>query len=127
MIQEQDTANKIIEALDYGTAHLDAGTAERLAVARRHAISSMATPARGAHAVTVVAGAGRFIVDHIHGHRTWGAVLLLLAAILTFFALQHNSINTPVEGDALLLASELPPEAYVDKGFDAWLEHSSQL
>jgi hypothetical protein len=51
----------------------------------------------------------------------------LLAAILTFFALQHNAINTPVDGDALLLASELPPEAYVDKGFDAWLEHSSQL
>lgn len=127
MIQEQDTAEKIIEALEYGTARLDSDTVDRLATARKRAISSMATAVRGAHAETVLAGAGRFIVDHIQGHRTWGAVLLLLAAILTFFALQHNAINTPVEGDALLLASELPPEAYVDKGFDAWLEHSSQL
>jgi len=27
----------------------------------------------------------------------------------------------------LLLASELPPEAYADKEFVAWLEHSSRL
>jgi hypothetical protein len=127
MIQEQDTAKKIIDALKYGTAHLDASTVGKLAAARKHAISSMKAHTRGTHAETVVAGAGRFIVDHIHGHRTWGAALLLLAAILAFLALQHNSMNAPVEGDALLLASELPPEAYVDKGFDAWLEHSSQL
>jgi Protein of unknown function (DUF3619) len=127
MIQEQDTAKKIIEALDYGIVHLDASTAERLTDARKHAISSMATPAHGANAETVLASAGRFIVDHIYNHRMWGAVLLLLATILTFLSLQHNYINPPVEGDAWLLASELPPEAYVDKGFDAWLEHSSQL
>jgi hypothetical protein len=127
MIQEQDTAKKIIDTLEYGTAHLDAGILGRLAAAREHAISSLTAPARSARAEAVIAGAGRFIVDHIHSQRAWGAVLLLLAAILTFFVLQHNSINVPVEGDALLLASELPPEAYVDKGFDAWLEHSSQL
>jgi hypothetical protein len=51
--------------------------------------------------------------------------LVVSAALLVFVTLQHNYFE-PVEADALLLASDLPPEAYVDKGFDAWLANTSR-
>jgi hypothetical protein len=43
--------------------------------------------------------------------------------LLTFFAVQQlGSTNNLENSDAFLLASDLPPEAYADKGFDAWIE-----
>ena len=52
---------------------------------------------------------------------------LTVVAVLTFLVLQPYNTSEPIETDAMLLASDLPPEAYVDKGFDAWLANSSQL
>lgn len=128
MTQEQNTAKKITEALDRGVAELDAITIDKLAAARKQAVSVMVQPASVAHLEPAHAGVGQFIIEHMHGQRAWTAMaLLLVAGLLVFAVLQQNSINEPVEADALLLASELPPEAYIDKGFDAWLENSSQL
>lgn len=126
MTREQDTAKKIIEVLDYGTTQLDNSTAGKLAEARERALAAMARPAHVAHAETSVAGFGHFIAEHMHGPRAWMPMVLVAAALLIFVMLQQNSSREPVEGDALLLASDLPPEAYVDKGFDAWLENSSR-
>lgn len=127
MTREQDTARKIIEVLDYGASELDDGTMAKLAEARKQALDAIAKPAYVAHAETHIAGIGRFIVEHMHGPRAWMPMALMLAAVLlVFIMLQQNSSSEPVGADALLLASDLPPEAYVDKGFDAWLENSSR-
>jgi hypothetical protein len=126
MTREQDTAKKIVDVLNYGTSELDQQTADKLFAARRKAVAAMAQPAYVAHAETTLAGMGRYINEHLHGHHAWmPTVLVISAALLVFVVLQQN-YSEPVEADALLLASDLPPEAYVDKGFDAWLENSSR-
>ena len=124
MTQERDTAKKIIEYLEYGTAAMDAATAAKLAAARKQAMAAM--PASVAGAEMAHAGMGHLVSHHLHGRHAWMAMLAALAIVLMVVALAHKNttILEPVEADALLLASDLPPEAYVDKGFDAWLENS---
>ena len=125
MTQEQDNARKIIEYLDAGVADLDDKTIADLAAARKQAIA--AVPAQASPAELAHAGLGQFVSRQLHGRPAWMAMLAMMAIILMVVALvQKNTTTDPVEGDALLLGSDLPPEAYVDKGFDAWLENSSQ-
>lgn len=126
MIQEREAAQKIIEILDYGTAQLDQDTAGKLAEARQRAVAAMVAPAHVAHAHASLAGFGHFIADHMHGARIWMPMALVIGLLVFVVLQQQHSSKAPLEGDALLLASDLPPEAYVDKGFDAWLESSSR-
>lgn len=127
MTREQDTAKKIVDVLEYGATQLDDQTTQKLAAARMQAVAAMAQPAHATHAQTSLAGFGHYLGEHLHGHHGWmPAALVVSVALLAFVVLQPTS-SEPVEGDALLLASDLPPEAYVDKGFDAWLENTSQL
>lgn len=63
--------------------------------------------------------------DHTH-HRQWLQYRTLAAVfsvmIVTFFAVQHFGLSDDLENsDAFLLAAELPPEAFADKGFDTWI------
>lgn len=123
MTREQDTAKKIVDALNYGAADLDRQTAEQLAAARHKAIEA-AQPAYAHH--TSLAGFGHSIQEYFHGHHGWRSIALVASvAVLVFVGLQNN-YSEPVEADTMLLASDLPPEAYVDKGFDAWLANTSQ-
>lgn len=131
MTQERDTAKKIVEILEQGVFSLDDATLAKLASARRQAVAAMDGGARVANVELAHAGLGRFMSTHLHGRHAWMPTLIALAIVLLVVAavktsLQNNSPWEPVEADALLLASDLPPEAYVDKGFDAWLENSSQ-
>jgi hypothetical protein len=126
MTREQDTAKKIVDVLNYGVSELDQQTSERLLAARRKAIAAMAQPAYVAHAETNLAGVGRYISEHLHGHHAWMPTALVISAALLVLVVLQQNYSEPVEADALLLASDLPPEAYVDKGFDAWLENTSR-
>lgn len=122
MTREQDTAKKIVEILDYGIDTMDAPTAGKLAAARQRAIETMAH-AHVAHAESALAGGRGAHMHAPHGWLPWAAAVA--AALLLFMTMQQH-FSQPVDADALLLASDLPPEAYVDKGFDAWLENSSR-
>ncbi len=127
MTREQDTAKKIVQILEHGTSELDAATTGKLAAARARAVSGMAEAARSAHAAPAYSGTGHSVIEYLRGHHHWTpALLALLAAALIFTLLQQNSPKEPVETDVLLLASDLPPAAYVDQGFDAWLKKSSR-
>jgi zinc transporter ZupT len=112
--------------LNYGVSELDQQTSERLLAARRKAVAAMAQPAYVAHAETNLAGVGRYISEHLHGHHAWMPTALVISAALLVLVVLQQNYSEPVEADALLLASDLPPEAYVDKGFDAWLENTSR-
>jgi hypothetical protein len=127
MTQERDTAKVIVEYLEYGTTGLDAETAAKLAAARNKAVAAIPASASVSQGVLAHDGLGSFVSQHLHGRQAWMSVLVTLAIILMAVALFHkNTTLEPVDADALLLASDLPPEAYVDKGFDTWLENSSQ-
>jgi len=65
---------------------------------------------------------GRF-GHYFEQHRIFSTLLVVCVMLLTFFAVQQFSVNHQIENsDAFLLASDLPPEAYADKGFTAWLD-----
>ena len=127
MKHELDTAKKIIEYLDDGIATLDDATVGKLAEARKSAVRRMENQVHVSAGELAHAGLEHRIGQHLHGRQGWMTMLATLMLILMLVALVHkNTTVEPVEADALLLASDLPPEAYVDKGFDAWLENSSQ-
>lgn len=125
MTREQEMAKTIVDVLNEGTASLDRKTADKLVAARHKAVAA-AQPAYAHHAQTSLAGFGHSIQEYFHEHHSWRPMALVASvALLVFVVLQHN-YSEPVEADAMLLASDLPPEAYVDKGFDAWLENTSR-
>lgn len=122
MTQEQDIAKRIVHLLDDNAARVDGAAFERLSAARRQAVAAAVARARAAP--LAAAGVGHFLLEYLHGRRAW--MVLLVTAVLVSLAVQQITHHAPVVEDALLLASDLPPEAYLDKGFDAWLERSSQ-
>lgn len=129
MNQERDTAKTIVDYLQIGVDQLDDATAAKLAAARQRAVAAMPESVQAAHAEVAHAGLGHVIHQAFHGRNAWMTMLATMAVLLMVLALvqRNTTMNGPVEADALLLASELPPEAYLDKGFDAWLESTSEL
>jgi hypothetical protein len=128
MTNERQLAEKIVSVLETGAQSVDTATAARLAVARQQAVAAMAQPGRVATMQPILAGWGRVVeFSHHGGYRFWLPVILISAALVVALSstlITHS--NKPIDADVLLLASELPPEAYANKEFDAWLEHSSQ-
>lgn len=129
MMNETQFAQKVVDVLETGAQSIDATTAARLAAARQQAIAAMAQPVHAAALRPVLAGWSHMVeFAHHGGYRFWLPVLLLLAALMAALsAVLITQGNEPIDPDTLLLASELPPEAYADKEFVAWLEQSSQL
>jgi hypothetical protein len=126
MKPEQDTAKIIIQMLDERVATLDDSIVNQLANARKqallaHAQHASANTAQG-HGVL------RLFSHYIHSPRALMSTALVASAVFVAFILtQHlTGEDNAEQGDAFLLASELPPEAYLDKGFDTWLEQTSQ-
>ncbi|MCB5190246.1 DUF3619 family protein [Methylobacillus arboreus] len=122
MNQEQQFAKEIVRRLDENTEKLSPEVTERLAEARRRAVAAMAANSRsrlhmGNGFVALLAG---YFLQH---QRALSAAALAGAVLFTFIATQQLTGHGGAEhGDAFLLASELPPEAYLDKGFYSWLE-----
>jgi hypothetical protein len=123
MTSEQNIAKKIVSLLDEGTTQVDRAASDRLYAARRQAVAA----AQAKLAPVATSSVGNFLMEHLHGPQAWKLPLLLLGVALAALLLTQQMANRgPVVEDALLLGSDLPPEAYLDKGFDAWIERSSQ-
>ncbi|MCX7628456.1 MAG: DUF3619 family protein [Methylophilaceae bacterium] len=127
MRDETRIAMEIVQALEAGARSLDPTTADKLASARRRAVFRM-TQNRFAYVEPVLAGWHQLVeFSHHGGYRFWLPLLLLAATMFTMMStLLPNQDNRPIDVDALLLASDLPPEAYANQEFIAWLENSSQ-
>jgi hypothetical protein len=126
-MNEHEIAKKITAYLDRGTAELKAGTAFKLQRARQRALSRLDEKTQPVPAL-VLAGTGgstfgqrRFFPDA----RLWIGVLLIVGGVLGYqYWEQAQQARDIEETDAAILASELPIEAYLDQGFEAWLKHS---
>lgn len=112
-MNENDIGPRIRETLNYGLTQLDAPVLARLRTARQSALQAHA-PARG--------------VGHFGSHFSmkWGISVAFLIVTLFFAGMwQLNSADTTPESvDASLLAADLPINAYLDNGFQAWSERS---
>jgi len=126
-MNEHDLAKKIVHHLDYGTAHLDSRLQYRLQAARQHALEAYAKPH---HNFSLAWGGHSGGSGHHRSHlpfRAWVplAVLLLGLMFVTYWQ-NTQEMNDVSEIDAHLLAQDLPIHAFIDNGFDKWLEGSSQ-
>jgi hypothetical protein len=127
MNDETEISSKITRYLDHGASDLKAGTAYRLQLAREQALARLADPQRASAFALAGAGGGtlgggRHILTDV---RVWVGILLIVGGVLYYqywqVAQQTREIT---DTDAAILTSDLPIEAYVDRGFQNWLKHS---
>jgi len=124
-MNEQQTAYRIKQLLNRGL-DLDAGKLARLKTARERALARQRIEAP----VFVLA-----LADNVLG-RLGGASSLIPRMLLPMAVLilgliavnqwQESQVAAEIEEiDAAVLTGDLPLDAYLDKGFDAWLKRSS--
>lgn len=133
--QDNDFAKKITSYLDQGTAGMRAGTAYRLQLARQQALARLAAPQRALQpelaGAIVRAGAGSATADSGRGFwmsaKLWIGIGLIAAAGAGYQSYQQWQVQRQIteieDTDAALLTSDLPIDAYVDRGFQNWLKH----
>lgn len=127
MTPEERLAQQVCRVLDQGARNLEPSIAERLRAARERALQHQPV----AIASIAIVGAGGTAVhlghnDDKHPLRTLFAILALLLGVT--LAYYWNGLDQAAENeeiDSALLADDLPPNAYLDKGFQAWLDKHS--
>lgn len=122
---EREIARKLTAYLDHGAASIKAGTLYRLQLARQAALARLDEPKRASQLVFAgtggTLGARRVLADL----RIWLGVLLVVGGIASYQYWQSVQQARDLEDtDAAILSSDLPIEAYLDRGFQAWLKHS---
>ena len=133
--EDSDFARKLTAYLDEGTAKLRAGTAYKLQLARQEALARITDPQRardarmtpalaGAGAGTGTAGGGQRARSNV---RLWLGILVIVAAGFGYQQWQaYQQIRDIVDTDAAILSSDLPIDAYLDRGFQNWLKHDTE-
>lgn len=127
-MNEERFAYHLRQRLNRGLEGISPSVLRRLEASRHHAL------AHQKHEVRVV----NLALSGRHGHGFGGvwfddlrlrqmmAILLLLISL--FFAVywqgQHY-LNDLEDVDSALLADDIPPDAFLDRGFAAWLDDSS--
>jgi Protein of unknown function (DUF3619) len=135
MTPDDILAKKITTYLDQGTADLKPGIAYRLQLARAEALGRLVDrtdPVRSAEGRVAVAhagvgsgtaGGGRGIWS---SGRLWVGIALIMAAGFGYQQWQaYQQMNDIEETDAAILSSDLPIDAYLDRGFQNWLKRAS--
>lgn len=122
-MNEQQTAYRIKQVLNRGL-DLDPGKLARLKEARELALARQRTRALSpvlAWADNVSGGGPSFLLSRV----------VLPTALLIFSLVAINQWRETQQAaeieeiDAAVLTGDLPLDAYLDKGFDAWLKRSS--
>ncbi len=122
-------ANKIRQALNEG-AQVDSRISERLRAAREQALaarristSTKREPALAWARSTTVGVIGGFGGFGGFSLRVVLPTLLLIAGLISIYSWQQEQRAADAEElDAQLLTDDLPIDAYLDRGFEAWLK-----
>jgi len=121
-------ANKIRQALNEG-ARVDTRIAERLRAARERAIAHRKPEREPALAWARSTAAG--VIGGFGGFGGFSVRLLLptallVAGLVAIYSWQQEQGAADIEElDAQLLTDDLPIDAYLDRGFEAWLKKTS--
>lgn len=131
-MNEPQFANKIRHALNQRTrvdGGLSPGVAARLREARERALERQRPgrePALGWARVTADGVIGRFGGFGGFSLRLLLPTALLVAGLVAIYSWQLEQRAADVEElDAQLLTDDLPIDAYLDRGFEAWLKKVS--
>ncbi len=127
-MKEKEFGDKIKPWLDRAAAGVGEMQATRLRSARLRAMDAYREPVRLFGLVTVNAGTAQTLRYSVVQRALLFVPLLALLAVL---AIQSLDPADPEPGelgelDALLLAQELPPDAFLDKDFRSWLGKSQR-
>lgn len=125
-MNELQFANKLRKALNE-SARVDASVAERLRAARERALERQGLePAPISGLVWGGNTLGRLGGPSGFSLRVLVPIAVLVSGLAVIWGWQQGVRVAEVEEiDVLLLTDELPPEAYLDKGFEAWLKRRS--
>jgi len=118
-----DFGYKVRQALNDGVDQLNGETVTRLVRMRHAALDHQSLRISRLR----LAGIGNNIE---HSLLPWlrsgvAIIALLLGAVGTYYWNAFQDAQEYEEIDSALLTDELPPSAYLDRGFHAWLEHAS--
>jgi Protein of unknown function (DUF3619) len=129
-MNEPEFGRKIVQTLD-GGPDLTAEASARLKASRARALAAQSRSEPSPAVAILDAVAAR-----LAGPSQWFTQVLLPAALLTAGLVglhywEESAQNAftaadPAELDAQLLKSDLPIDAYLDRGFEAWLKGSSE-
>lgn len=121
-MNENDLARRIVEHLDRNLGHLPAGTADKLQAARMSALARARTGAASGRSPVLSLlgfGSGRPLAMRLV------LPVAIVVASLTGLLYWQMTPSHDDEVDAGLLAGELPIHAYIDPGFETWLQNAS--
>jgi len=127
-VNDAQFGRQVAALLDEGLARVDADTATRLQLARKAALGVAARP-REARALALAARGGGLggsgVREWFSGPRLWLSLGMLALAIsgITLTELgTEASAEAAAELDLAILADDLPVTAYIENGFDSWLQ-----
>jgi len=127
---EHDFAKKITGYLDASNRELKSGTLYRLQQARAAALAHAQAPRRAPELALARAGSGGTMAGPRPFYaqvRFWIGVGLIAFAGLGWQQWQaYQAVRDAEEVDAQLLTSDLPIDAYLDRGFQVWLKTADQ-
>jgi hypothetical protein len=127
-MNEQDLARSIVKHLDQGLGHIKQGRLYQLQSARKAALDRYH---EAPQPVFGMAWAGNlaFQISHSRHNNPRNllalGLLLLSLTVVTYWQVAIQAMDV-AEIDASLLTGDLPIDAYLDSGFEAWLKRSSQ-
>lgn len=99
--------------------YIDLRTQSRLKKARLAAVEHAVALENGT-TLSQSGGVLQWLGPYFSQHRVLSTTFAIM--LVTFFAVQQFGLNDNLEhSDAYLLAADLPPEAFADKGFNTWL------
>ncbi len=124
-LRDQALAERIASLLHEQASNIDARLASKLNYARQQALANMASPSSG-KAISQN-GVIRLFGNYWHQHRLLVTLMMCGLGLLALLAMQNIANQEDAEqGDAYLLASDLPPEVYSNEGFGTWLSENTQ-
>ncbi len=132
MNSEQQFARQICRVLDLGTRSIEPVVVERLRAARERALQRQIIPVQAVEISGTDGGAillqGGWFGGHGRAVRNLLSILALIIGVgLAYYWNAFAQANVNEEIDSALLAGDLPPSAYLDRGFQAWLEKTSPV
>lgn len=122
-MNSHDFQFRIRQHLNASARSVSPAVATRLHQARRKALESQKIPARGLSLASI----GGFVTEHL-APRSWsvlGMLLIVLAIVGSGVLGEVLHITDLEEVDSALLADDLPIDAYLDRGFDTWVQNNS--
>lgn len=126
---EEQLGQYLVNALNESARQLNPAVVQQLAYKRALAVDFLAVREAQTYNhqfatenVSRMQGVGKTIGHYFNQHRGMVGALIAGIMLISVFAIQQVTLNKNLQNsDAFLLASDLPPEAYADKGFNTWL------